>query len=372
MIMTSIIQRRQVLFGLTASALSACSTTVTPVTTTYATRGADPFAMFRMDADAGAADWAYHLNPTSSRANPTVLAISAGGEDGAFGAGALAGWSATGQRPQFDLVTGISSGALIAPFAFLGSDYDDVIRQIFAEHDGSDIMKLRPMQAMFNGSIYDTEPLADLIAEFTPDAFLEQVAARHSAGGRLFVVTSELDTARAAVWNMGAVAQAGQYDLFRLIMRASAALPGLFSPVKLQYTSNGVTYEETHIDGGVHMQFLAIPSFAVTTPDQKISGGRLYVLINNTLLPAPITTSGSALAITQQALTTMVRASALSAVQTTQLFTNANKIELSVTSIDPAAGIVYNPSERFASEYMNALYEHGFQRAIDRELWQVM
>ncbi|MDB2369224.1 hypothetical protein N9V68_01395, partial [Octadecabacter sp.] len=139
---------------------------------------------------------------------------------------------------------------------------------------------------------------------------------------------------------------------------------------KLNYVTNGTTYEETHVDGGVHMQFLAIPSFAVTTPDQKISGGRLYVLINNTLKPAPTTTSGSALAVSQQALTTMVRASALSAVQATQLFAHENGIALSVTSIDPDAGIVYDPSERFASAYMNALYEHGYRRAIDFELWR--
>jgi len=169
---------------------------------------------------------------------------------------------------------------------------------------------------------------------------------------------------------MGAIAQAGEYDLFRLIMRASAALPGLFSPVKLHYISNGTTYAETHVDGGVHMQFLAIPSFAITTPDQQIAGGRLFVLINNTLNPAPTTTSGSALAVSQQALTTMVRASALSAVQATQLFAHENAIVLSITAIDPDAGIVYDPSERFASAYMNALYDHGFRRAIDFELWR--
>lgn len=369
--MTSIMRRRQVLWGLAASTLSACASTAVPFKPAPTTGEADPFALFRMDANADASEWAYHLNKSQNKTDQTVLAISAGGEDGAFGAGALTGWSATGQRPEFDLVTGISSGALIAPFAFLGSEYDDQITKIFTTLDGHDIMQLRPMQAVFNGSFYDTAPLAELIANFMPDTFLDQIAARHAAGGRLFVMTSELDSARAFVWNMGAVAQARQYDLFRLIIRASTALPGLFSPVKLQYTSNGVTYKETHIDGGVHMQFLAIPSFALTSSDPKISGGRLFVLINNTLNPAPITTSGSALAVSQQALSTMIRASALSTVQTTQLFAQQNKIELFVTSVDPAAGIVYDPSERFASAYMNALYEHGYERAIDEELWQV-
>ncbi|MBU2868196.1 patatin-like phospholipase family protein [Pacificibacter marinus] len=367
--MTSLMPRRKVLLGLAASTLSACANTSTLLKPAPTPSEADPFAKFRMDANAGADEWAYHLNPSQNITNRTMLAISAGGEDGAFGAGALTGWSATGQRPEFDLVTGISSGALIAPFAFLGSNYDDEITRIFTTHDGSDIMQLRPMQAVFNGSLYDTAPLAALIAHFMPDRFLDQVAARHASGGRLFVMTSELDSARAFVWNMGAIAQARQYDLFRLIIRASTALPGLFSPVKLRYSSNGVTYKETHIDGGVHMQFLAIPSFALTSSDPKFSGGRLFVLINNTLNPAPVTTSSSALAVSQQALSTMIRASALASVQTTQLFSSKNNIDLFITSVDPAAGIVYDPSERFASAYMNALYEHGYERAIDMELW---
>lgn len=367
--MTSPIPRRQVLLGLAASTLSACANTNIPVKPAPTPSEADPFAKFRMGANADADEWAYHLNQSQFNANQTMLAISAGGEDGAFGAGALTGWSATGQRPEFDMVTGISSGALIAPFAFLGSGYDDKITHIFTTHDGSDIMQLRPMQAVFNGALYDTSPLAELITYYMPDTFLGQIAARHASGGRLFVMTSELDSSRAFIWNMGAIAQDRQYDLFRLIIRASTALPGLFSPVKLQYISTGITYKETHIDGGVHMQFLAIPSFAITNPDPNISGGRLFVLINNTLNPAPVTTSGSALAVSQQALSTMIRASALTSVQTTQLFAKEHKIDLSITSVEPEAGIVYDPSERFASAYMNALYEHGYERAVDMELW---
>jgi predicted acylesterase/phospholipase RssA len=372
MTMTSLLQRRQVLLGLTASTLSACASTVEPFKPAPTTRETDPFAKFRMDANANAAEWAYHLGKSQNNTDQTVLAISAGGEDGAFGAGALTGWSTTGQRPQFDIVTGISSGALLAPFAFLGSDYDGDITQMYTKLDGDDIMRLRPIQAIFSGSLYDTAPLADLIEYYMPDAFLDKIAARHAAGGRLLVMTSELDSSRAFVWNMGAIAQAGQYNLFRLIIRASSAIPGLFSPVKLQYTSNGVTYQETHIDGGVHMQFLAIPSFAITSPKANISGGRLYVLINNTLNPAPVTTSGSAIAVSQQALSSMIKASALSSVQTAQFYARQNKITLSVTSVDPAAGIVSDPTERFTSEYMNALYKHGYARAIDMDLWQVM
>jgi predicted acylesterase/phospholipase RssA len=370
MIQSNHMRRRQVLFGITATALAACSNEPNAAISAFKPTDVDPLAAFRIAAEAVPAVWFAHLQAPKNGKAPTVLAISAGGEDGAFGAGALTGWTTTGKRPEFDLVTGISSGALIAPFAFVGPQYDDVLKRIFTEYGAGDIMRFRPLQALSQGAIYNTEPLAELIENFTPDAFLDQVAMRHAAGGRLFIVTSEVETARAYVWNMGAIAQAGEYDLFRQIMRASAALPGLFSPVVLTYTVGGKTYQETHIDGGVHMQFLAVPSFAFTTVDQKLHGGHIYLLVNNTLNPLPVTVSKSALGISQQALTTMSRASALSAVNATQFFANENAIGLSVTSIDPTAGIVYDPSERFASDYMNALFEHGFERAKSGALWQ--
>tara|TARA_R110000796_G_scaffold42224_1_gene104538 strand:+ start:7532 stop:8671 length:1140 start_codon:yes stop_codon:yes gene_type:complete len=366
------IGRRHLLIGLGATAVSACTSRIETSAPAPVTTANDPLSRFRFFADDGPEEWLKHLHPRQSSwsaTGPRVLALSGGGEDGAFGAGALVGWSARGDRPDFDLVTGISTGALIAPFAFMGQDYDDVLTQVFTQMDASDIMRLRPFQAVFSDALYDTTPLAELIAEFTPPAFLQAVAKRHAAGNNLLVVTSELDSARASVWDMGAIAQAGQYDLFRSIMRASAALPGLFPPVNLSFTSGGQTYSETHIDGGVHMQFLAVPSFAFTTPDQRLEGGHIYVIINNTLNPAPASVGRSALSISQQALTTTGRASALLQVNATQLFAREFGLRFSVTSIDPNAGIQYDPSDRFSSTYMNALYRHGTMRAQSGSLW---
>jgi hypothetical protein len=329
----------------------------------------DPLARFRLFADAEAGVWEGHLQPPKAGSGLRVLALSGGGEDGAFGAGALAGWSASGTRPEFDMVTGISTGALIAPFAFLGPDHDDALRQIFTQHDAGDIMKLQPLKAPFGDALYDTSPLARLIETFTPPAVLRAIADRHAAGARLFVVTSDLDRSRAVVWNMGEIAQSGQYDLFRGILRASAALPGLFSPVTLTYSLDGMTYAETHMDGGVHMQFLAIPQFAYTSTHRKLPEGDLYLLINNTLDPAPMSVSRSALAISQHALTTSVRANALAEVNATRSFARTHGLDLHVASVDPDCGVVYDPSDRFSSTYMNALYHHGFERGSGRTLW---
>ena len=366
------IGRRHLLIGMGATALSACTRRIEASAPAPVTAANDPLSRFRFFADDGPEEWLKHLHPRQSSwsaTGPCVLALSGGGEDGAFGAGALVGWTARGDRPDFDLVTGISTGALIALFAFMGQDYDDVLTQVFTQMDASDIMRLRPFQAVFSDALYDTTPLAELIAEFTPPAFLQAVAKRYAAGNDLLVVTSELNSARASVWDMGAIAQAGQYNLFRSIMRASAALPGLFPPVNLSFESNGKTYSETHIDGGVHMQFLAVPSFAFTTPDQKLEGGHIYVIINNTLNPAPASVRRSALSISQQALTTTGRASALLQVNATQLFAREYGLRFSVTSIDPNAGIQYDPSDRFSSTYMNALYQHGKERAQSGSLW---
>lgn len=365
--------RRSLLMGLGATALSACSSRVQiPLKTRVATDN-DPLSRFRLFADDGPDEWLKHLHPPQSSSGssdgPNVLALSGGGEDGAFGAGALVGWSARGDRPDFDLVTGISTGALIAPFAFMGQDYDEVLTRVFTQSDASDIMRMRPFQAVFSDALYDTSPLAVLIEENTPPSFLRAIAQKHKAGNSLLVVTSELDSARASVWDMGAIAAAGQYDLFRSIMRASAALPGLFPPVNLRYSVNDKTYAETHVDGGVHMQFLAVPNFAFTTPDQKLQGGHIYVLINNTLNPAPETVRRSALSISQQALTTTGRANALLQVNATQLYARERGLRFSVTSIDPSSGIVYDPSDRFSSTYMNALYQHGAERAQNGALW---
>ena len=366
--------RRQFIAALAALPVAACTGRVdeSGLIATRSSSAPDPLAVYRLFADADAKGWARHLPPALSSSEPTVLAISGGGEDGAFGAGALSGWTASGNRPDFDIVTGISTGALLAPFAFLGSMHDDTLRRIFTEHDAGDIMTLRPMQALFGDAVYDTLPLAGLIKQFTPPAILKAIAARHAAGARLFVVTSELDSARASIWNMGLIAQSGNCDLFRAVLRASSALPGLFSPVQIGYVSGGATYTETHLDGGVHMQFLAIPAFAFAEAKRTRPGGRLFVLINNTLNPVPSATSRTALGISQQALTTIGRASAASAVNATQLFTHENGLDLSVASIDPASGIIYDPSDRFSSVYMNALYRHGYKRGAASKLWDAL
>ncbi|HSO72195.1 MAG TPA: patatin-like phospholipase family protein, partial [Thermodesulfobacteriota bacterium] len=182
------------------------------------------------------------------------LALSGGGDDGAYGAGVLCGWTAHGDRPQFKLVTGISTGALIAPFAFLGSSYDDTLRHLYTGISSQDILrKNNLLTVLWRESLADTKPLANMLDHYVDEAMLAAVAAEHKKGRRLIIGTTQLDAQRLVLWDMGAIAASGDPEaikLFRKIMLTSASIPGAFPPQYIRVESGGNFYEEMHVDGG--------------------------------------------------------------------------------------------------------------------------
>lgn len=184
----------------------------------------------------------------------TYLVLSGGGENGAFGAGVLCGWTAAGNRPNFKLVTGISTGSLIAPFAFLGPEYDPQLKTVYTTVTDSDIFQKKSiLTAFWRQSLYDTKPLADLIAKYIDEKVLAAVAREHKKGRRLLVGTTQLDAQRLVIWDMGAIAASenpGALDLFHKILLASASMPAIFPPVYMTVTADGTQYDEMHVDGG--------------------------------------------------------------------------------------------------------------------------
>src|SRR5829696_1774067 len=163
-----------------------------------------------------------------------VLAISGGGSNGAYGAGLLTGWSDRGTRPEFTVVTGASAGALIAPFAFLGSTYDPVLKSLFSEGIGQELLQIDGLSAIFGAGVFKTEPLKQLVARYVDEPMLAKIEAEYRKGRRLLIVTTNLDAQRTAVWDMGAIASSrapGAVDLFRNVLVASASVPGVYSPV---------------------------------------------------------------------------------------------------------------------------------------------
>jgi hypothetical protein len=224
--------------------------------------------------------------PPRAAARPlNVLAISGGGKYAAYSAGVLCGWTASGTRPQFDVVTGVSSGALLAVYAFLGPQYDARVKELFVNVSRRDLFRIRPITGLlFRQSVASTEPLAELIEREMSDAVVADIAKAHCEGRRLFVATGNRTSLRVAVWDVGAVAASGRPDaaaLVRKIVLASASHPGFAPPVEFEVTVNGVCYRELHGDAG------NIAQAFVRTADGLPPGSDVYVIAAGKLYRDP-------------------------------------------------------------------------------------
>ena len=356
-------RRRAALAGLLA--LGGCAAARAPVVV----RPSPPSSL-RFAADAPFEIWAAHLHLPTMRDAPTILALSGGGEDGAFGAGVLTGWTRAGGRPTFDVVTGVSTGALMAPFAFLGPRYDSVLRSIYTEYGQDDLMRGRGLPGLLGDALNDPSPMADLIARHVTPSMVSEIAGAHAAGRRLFVVTSNLDTGHADVWDLGAMAAAGRVELIRGVTLASASVPGFFPPVRLKVGRGASATTEAHVDGGVNMQVLAVPEAAFRNLERtRKPGGALYVLVNNTLRPNPAPVPRRAVPIMQSTFTTMVRAQAGQSVASARRYAARTGMDFAVASVGPDLAVPFDPSRRFDPAYMRALYAYGWKRAVTGTAW---
>jgi len=210
------------------------------------------------------------------------LALSTGAEDGAYGAGFLNGWSASGQRPEFSVVTGVSSGAIIAVYAFAGPKYDATLRKAYTSVRAADIFEVRATPE----SIVDTWPLERLVQQHVTTELLDDIAAQHRQGRRLFVVTTNLDAGRAVVWDMGAIAARGgdpALVLFRKVVLASSSIPAVFPPVLIEAEANGRRFQEMHVDGGVNGPIYVAPESYLLSSDHRLPASKLYIVINGKL-----------------------------------------------------------------------------------------
>lgn len=262
---------RWALLGL-AVGLAACSTPRNPVPEALVTAAEVPgYGKIRFWGDdiasIGDAAIAREAVQSRSRDEPPdwyFLAISGGGSDGAFGAGLLTGWTANGTRPEFDVVTGISTGSLTAPFAFLGPDWDDELTEVYTETTGRDIYRplglLGPLGA---GALEDDRPLRDMVDRHITDAMLAAIAREHARGRRLLIGTTDLDAGRPVVWDIGAIASSpapDRRDLIVAVLVASASIPAVFPPARIDVVADGRHYDELHVDGGVANQAFLFPA----------------------------------------------------------------------------------------------------------------
>ncbi len=226
------------------------------------------------------------------------LALSGGGLFGSYGVGVLCGWTESGTRPEFDVVTGISTGAIISTFAFLGPKYDAFLRDTVIDTAQKDIVRRLPLVAIpVLDSLYSSRPLEKSIEEQISDKLLCEVAQAHAKGRRLYVGTTSLDTRKLIIWDMGAIASQGTqeaYALYRKIILASSSIPGAFPAVKLPLEIDGIMYDELHVDGGVSDEVI-FRGFMVGDLNRANGGtgawappgSRLHVIVNGKLYSDP-------------------------------------------------------------------------------------
>jgi patatin-like phospholipase len=289
------------------------------------------------------------------------LAMSGGGADGAFAAGLLNGWTQSGKRPEFSVVTGASIGALLAPYAFLGAKYDEELRQAIVSITGADIFEDRPTHESF----LDTWPLRRLIEKRVTPELVAGVAAEHRKGRRLLVVTTNADAGRRVVWDMGAIAQKGDeaaVKLFRDVLLASSAIPGFFTPVLIDVEANGKKFQEMHIDGSVTSPFFVGPE-ALLEPGSKLKlpASELYIILNGRLSPDFYPPERTTVQILSRLISVVLRASLRA--ESMLFAANAQRLGVPMYVAQVADSFNHPAHGLFDEKYMNALYQHGVERA---------
>jgi len=297
------------------------------------------------------------------RAAPlTILALSGGGADGSYGAGFLKGWSDSGLRPEFDIVTGSSVGALIAPFAFLGPGYDGRLEAIFTSGATENLMRIAGINAVVGSGVFKAGPMKDLISKYADDRIIDAVGARYRKGKMLIVATTNLDTQGTTLWNMGEIASSdspGRYELFRNVLAASAAIPGIFPPALIAVESGGNMYSEMHVDGGVTSNILAVPEGVLTAHAGSLATkSRVFVIVNGKLSPDASYTSDLTLPIVARSFQTSVKANTRNAMIATYDFCKRNNWDFKATAIDAGKLTTSDPTN-FDTDYMKELYAYG-------------
>lgn len=305
-----------------------------------------------------------------------VLAISGGAAGGAYGAGILVGLSEAGARPNFGIVTGVSTGALIAPFAFLGSGWDARLEEAYAGGHAHQTFTLPAFSGFLEGGVLSAESLDRLIAPFIDEAMLDAIAHEHRQGRRLLVSTTNLDSQSPAIWDMGEIACRGGPEavaMFRLVLAASASLPGLFPPRLIRCEVDGEPCDELHVDGGVTAPLFLLPEALLhwRRLGRRMKHGRVYALMNTVIDPAPRTTRVNLPAVLVRSFDTMLRVSYRQALNVVTTFCIANNIPLSVASLPASrATLTEGAMLDFSAQSMRASFDAGRAAALSGKLWK--
>lgn len=309
-----------------------------------------------------------HLKPGKF----SLLALSGGGANGAYGAGFLNGWTRAGSRPEFSVVTGVSVGALIAPFAFIGPERDAELAAMFTSGEAKDLMEASGLEILFGSGAYSAKPLEKLVQAHVDEDLLDDVAAEYSKGRVLLVATTDVDSQRTAIWNMGAIAASdapGAQELFQTVLLASASVPGVFKPQRIEVAAGGRSFSELHVDGGVTSNLVLVPE-SLLVSDSKVSLDRnpqFYTIVNGKLDPEFKMAETGLIDIVERSFETTIKANTNNQLLASRDYVLKRNGSLFITAIDPSypLGEVMD----FGIEQTAPLFAQGVAQGLKAKRW---
>ncbi|PZR35295.1 patatin-like phospholipase family protein [Caulobacter segnis] len=324
------------------------------------------------DALRQAADRLAPLRSFLGRDEFNILALSGGAAGGAYGAGVLTGLSKAGRRPDFAIVTGVSTGALIAPLAFLGSAWDERLTDAYVGGHAAELLSLRRLNSALGPSIFKGESLDRLVETFVDTEMVQAVAAEHLKGRRLLIATTNLDSQRAVVWDLGEIASRGgegALKLFRTLLVASSSVPGIFPPKLIDVEVDARAHQEMHVDGGVAAPLFLMPDALLHWRNlgPRFRRGRVHVIVNTVLDPATQSTAPGVASIMSRSFDTMLRFSYRQALSLAAGFCTRHNLPLSVASI-PNSFEGFNLL-KFDTDMMRRIYDAGVEQATAGAAW---
>ena len=301
----------------------------------------------------------------------TILALSGGGADGAFGAGALVGLTQAGVRPQFSVVTGVSAGAFLAAYAFLGPEWDQQLIDSYTSGRAEHLLQPRGLGMIFDSSVYRGRPLEQLVDHYLSDALIQAVAHEAASGRLLLVATTNVDTGETVIWDLGSIAMNGGPDaktLFRDILVASASVPGMFPPVIIRVQGEQGDYSEAHVDGTTTVPFL-VPSALLHAPDQRAdhTPPEVYVIVDGRLSEQPKSVELRFRTIVSRSISTGLTHMTRTTLELTATTAQLQGANLQYSAI-PTAYPNLTPFD-FRTSTMRSLYQYGYECAHTGRLW---
>jgi predicted acylesterase/phospholipase RssA len=281
-----------------------------------------------------------------------------------------------GDRPQFHVVTGVSAGALIAPFAFLGPAWDDELKEAFDSYRPSQLLQPRGWLAfLFLPGYYRGEPLIDLVDHFVTDRLIQAVAEQAAQGRLLLVATTDLDKEESVIWDMGAIAARGgepARQLFRDVLIASASIPGLFPPVLIHVEGAGNSYDEMHVDGGTTVSFFVTSEIAQQEKKHfhVLDRAQVFVLVNGQLSTYPQTTRERPISVLARSFSAGLTHTSRRTLELTAAFADRYEMDFRFTYV-PVTYPFKGPLD-FKFSSMHALFEFGARCAEAGRLWTTL